>query len=98
MSLHQSAPLVDSLNHVAHPVWAHSTLFSVAVQDSKLAPVDCAVLRTDRHVVRHVKDAIPPPDGQGMSAHPVPAMHSRGAEGLGQNAAVGPPYRPELGS
>ena len=51
MSLHQSAPLVDSLNHVARSVWAHSTLFSDAVQDGELFAVDCAVLRADRHVV-----------------------------------------------
>ena len=51
MSLHQSAPPVDSLNHVARSVWAHSTLFSAAVQDGELFAVDCAVLRADRHVV-----------------------------------------------
>ena len=51
VSLHQSAPLVDSLNHVARSVWAHSTLFSDAVQDGELFAVDCAVLRADRHVV-----------------------------------------------
>ena len=51
MSLHQSAPLVDSLNHVARSVWAHSTLFSDAVQDGELFAVNCAVLRADSHVV-----------------------------------------------
>ena len=51
MSLHQSAPLVDSLNHVAHPVWAHSTLFSVAGQDGQLTAIVGVVLRVDRHVV-----------------------------------------------
>ena len=51
MSLRQSAPLVDSLNHVARSVWAHSTLFSDAVQDGELFAVDCAVLRAARHVV-----------------------------------------------
>ena len=83
MSLHQSAPLVDSLNHVARPVWAHSTLFSVAVQDGEFAPVDCAVLRANRHVVRHVEDAIPPPDGQGMPARPLQTLHPQRTEGLG---------------
>ena len=51
MSLHQSDPLVDSLNHVARPVLAHSNLISVAVQDGELAAVDCPVFRTDRHIV-----------------------------------------------
>ena len=83
MSLHQSAPLVDSLNHVARPVWAHSTLFSVAVQDGEFAPVDCAVFRANRHVVRHVEDAIPPPDGQGMPARPLQTLHPQRTEGLG---------------
>ena len=30
---------------------AHSSLFSVAVQDGELAPVHCAILRADRHAV-----------------------------------------------
>ena len=30
ISLHQSAPLMESLNHVARSVWAHSSLISVA--------------------------------------------------------------------
>ena len=51
MSLHQSDPLVDSLNHVARPVLAHSNLFSVAVQDGELAAVHCVVLCADRYVV-----------------------------------------------
>ena len=48
MSLHQSAPLMETLNHVARSVWAHSSLFSHAVQDGEFATVHCAVLGTDR--------------------------------------------------
>ena len=51
MSLHQSAPLADSLNHAARPVLAHSTLFSCTGQDGELAAVHCVVLRTDRDPV-----------------------------------------------
>ena len=51
MSLHQSAPLIDSLNHVARSVWAHSALISVAVRDGELVAVDCLVLRTNRDPV-----------------------------------------------
>ena len=51
MSLHQSAPLVDSLNHVAPSVWAHSTLISCSGQDGELFAVDFAVLRTNRDPV-----------------------------------------------
>ena len=51
MSLHRSAPLVDSLSHVARPVLAHSTLFSCTGQDGELAAVDCLVLCTDRDPV-----------------------------------------------
>ena len=46
MALHQSDPLVESLNHVARPVLAHSNLFSVADQDGELAAIDCSVLGT----------------------------------------------------
>ena len=56
MSPHQSAPLVDSLNHVAHPVWAHSTLFSCTGQDGELTAVDCAVLRATRDPVCMLKE------------------------------------------
>ena len=51
MSLHQSDPLIDSLNHVACPVWAHSTLISCPGQDGKFTAIDCVVLGTDRHIV-----------------------------------------------
>ena len=51
MSLHQSAPLVDSLNHVARPVLAHSALFSVAVQHGEFTPSPGVVLRTHRDPV-----------------------------------------------
>ena len=46
MALHQSDPLVESLNHVARPVLAYSNLFSVADQDGELAAIDCSVLGT----------------------------------------------------
>ena len=51
MSLHQSAPLIDSLNHVARPVWAHSALFSVAVQHGEFTSSPGVVLRTHRDPV-----------------------------------------------
>ena len=51
MSLHQSAPLVDSLNHVARPVLAHSALFSVSVQHGEFTPSPGVVLRTHRDPV-----------------------------------------------
>ena len=51
MALHQSDSLVESLNHVARPVWVHSSLFSVADQDGELAAVYCFVLRANRHIV-----------------------------------------------
>ena len=78
MALHQSDSLVESLNHVARPVWVHSSLFSCAGQNGELSTVDCALLRTDCCSVRDVKDVGPPADGQGMPARPVPAMHPRG--------------------
>ena len=71
MALHHSDPLVESLNHVARPVLAHSSLFSVADQDGELAAIDCAVLRTYCDPVRHVKDSSPPPDGSRMFPRPV---------------------------
>ena len=75
MSLHQSAPLNDSLNHVARPVLAHSTLISVAVQDGELATIIGVVLCTDRHIVRYVKDPAPPSDGSRMFPRPVQTLH-----------------------
>ena len=42
---------MESLNHVARLVFAHSSLISVAVQDGELLAVDCPVLRADRHIV-----------------------------------------------
>ena len=54
---------------------AHSMLFRCPGQDGELATVDCTLLRADRDPVRHVEDPPPPPDGQGMSARHVPAMH-----------------------
>ena len=75
MSLHQSAPLNDSLNHVARPVLAHSTLISFAVQDGELATIIGVVLCTDRHIVRYVKDPAPPSDGSRMFPRPVQTLH-----------------------
>ena len=75
MSLHQSAPLNDSLNHVARPVLAHSTLISVAVQDGELATIIGVVLCTDRHIVQYVKDPAPPSDGSRMFPRPVQTLH-----------------------
>ena len=51
MALHQSDPLVESLNHVARPVWAHSSLFSVAGQNGELSAIVGDVLCADRDVV-----------------------------------------------
>ena len=51
MALHQSDALVESLKHVARPVLAHSSLFSVADQDGELAAVNCPVLGANRHIV-----------------------------------------------
>ena len=79
-------------------MWVHSTLFSCTGQDGELAAIDCVLLRTHRHVVRHAEDPVAPADKTRLSARPVPALHSRTAEGFGQNAAVGPPRCTELGS
>ena len=54
---------MESLNHVARSVWAHSSLFSHAVQDGEFAPVDGFVLGSDCDPVRYVKDPAPPADG-----------------------------------
>ena len=51
MALHQSDPLVDSLNYVARPVLAYSSLFSVVDQDGELSTVYCVVLCADRNIV-----------------------------------------------
>ena len=71
MALHQSRSLKESLNHVARPVWVHSSLFSCAGQNGELVVIYCAVLRTHRDVVRHVEDPVAPAVGQGLSACPV---------------------------
>ena len=76
MALHPSDSLVESLNHVARPVWTHSSLIRCADQDGELAVIDCVVLGTHRHVVRHVEDPVAPAVGQGLSARLVPAMHA----------------------
>ena len=76
MALHQSRSLKESLNHVARPVWTHSSLFSCAGQNGEFAPVYRVVLGTDCCFVRDVEDSSPPPDGKGMFPRLVPAMHS----------------------
>ena len=83
MSLHQSAPLMESLNHVARSVWVHSSLFSHAFQDGELVTVHCIVLRTHRDPLRHVEDAALPPDGQGLSARHVEALHAQRIKRMG---------------
>ena len=75
MSLHQSAPLIDSLNHVARPVLAHSALFSVAVQHGEFTAIVGVVLRTHRDPVRYVQDSPSPPDGSRMFPRHVQTLH-----------------------
>ena len=52
MALHSSDSLVESLNHVARPVWVHSSLFSVTDQDGELAVVYCVIFHANRDVIR----------------------------------------------
>ena len=75
MALHQSDPLVESLNHVSRPVLAHSSLFSVADQDGELATVYCAVLCADCDAVRDVEDPVAPADETRLSARLVQTLH-----------------------
>ena len=79
-------------------MWVHSTLFSCTGQDGELAAIVGVVLRADRYVVRLAEDPVAPANKTRLSARPVPALHPRTTEGFGQNAAVGPPRRTELGS
>ena len=58
MALHQSRSLKESLNHVARPVWVHSSLIRYADQDGEFAVVVGIVLDADRHVVRSPKDVV----------------------------------------
>ena len=58
MALHSSDSLVESLNHVARPVWVHSSLFSVTDQDGELVVLVGAVFYADRHAVRSPKDVV----------------------------------------
>ena len=98
MSLHQSAPLIKSLNPVARSVWAHSSLISVAVQDGELTPVDCLVHSAYCDPDWDAQDLAPPTDGPWVFPRPVPKMYSWGITRMGQNVPVGPPDRPETGS
>ena len=75
MALHQSDPLVDSLNHVARPVLAHSNLFSVAVQDGELFAVHCVVLYADRDVVRRTEDPVAHTSKKRLSARPLQTLY-----------------------
>ena len=98
MALHSSDSLVESLKHVARPVWVHSSLFSHAVQDGELAVVVGVVLDADRHVVRSPTDVVAHASKKRLSARLFPSLHPRGTPGLGQDTAVGPPCCPEIRS
>ena len=52
MALHHSDSLVASLNHVARPVWVHSSLIRYADQDGELVAIVGVVLYADRYVIR----------------------------------------------
>ena len=55
---------------------SHSTLFSCAGQDGGLSLIHCVVLRTDRDVIRHVKDCVAPTwIKKRLPARPVPPKH-----------------------
>ena len=58
MALHQSRSLKESLNHVARPVWVHSSLIRYADQDGEFAVVVGIVLDADRYVIRSPKDVV----------------------------------------
>ena len=73
-------------------MWVHSSLFSHADQDGEFTAIVGDVLCADRDVVRDAKDPVAPAYRQGLSASPVPKMYPRRVEGLGENAAVGPPH------
>ena len=75
MALHQSRSLKESLNHVARPVWVHSSLFSCAGQNGELFAVDCVVLCAHCDLVRNAEDVGPPADGQGMPARHVQTLY-----------------------
>ena len=94
-SLHQSALLMESLNHVARSVWAHSSLISHAVQDGELFAVNCFVLRANCHVVWYAEVVVPPPDGPRMPTRHVPSLHTRRVTCLGQNTTMGSSRCPE---
>ena len=66
---------MESLNHVARSVWAHSSLFSHAVQDGELTPIIGVVLCTDCGSLRYVADIEPPPDGTRMFPRLLQKMH-----------------------
>ena len=98
ISLHQSAPLMESLNHVARSVWAHSSLISHTVQDGEFSPVNCVVLCADCGSVWYVEVVVQPSDGPRMPARHVPSLYTRGVTCLGQNVAVGSSCCPKTGS
>ena len=98
ISLHQSAPLIKSLNPVARSMRAHSSLIRQASQNGEFAPINCAVLRSHCCFVRHVEDIASPPDGPRVLSRLIPSLYSRGTQSLGPNVAVGPPDCPEIGS
>ena len=51
MALHSSDSLVESLKHVARPVWVHSSLFSVTDQDGELSAIDGVIFHANRDVI-----------------------------------------------
>ena len=75
MSLHQSRSLKLVCKTPRTLDLAHSTLFSVAVQDGELAAIVGVVLCTHRDPVRYVKDPASPPDGSRMFPRPVQTLH-----------------------
>ena len=76
ISLHQSEPLIKSVNHVARSVSAHSSLISVAIQHGEFAPVNYLVLRADRHIDRDVEDHAPPADGPRIVPRPLQTLYA----------------------
>ena len=97
ISLHQSAPLMESVNPVARSVWAHSSLISCPVQDGELLAVYCVVLRANCCSDWYVEDSPPPANGPWMFQGTVPQMHAWRVESVGQNVPVGPPNRKKIG-
>ena len=97
MSLHQLASLIKSVNPVARSMRAHSSLIRQARQDGELFAIHCAVLRSYRHIDRHVKSSSPPAYEPRTIPCLIPSLYARRVESVGQDVPVGPPDRPETG-